>query len=287
MAKKMGLGRGLDALLPEADDQENLVREIPVSEIDRNPSQPRRKFDEEALQSLSDSIRQSGVLSPLLVVQADGRYRLVAGERRLRASLMAGLRTVPCVVRDFTRQQEMEAALVENLQREDLDPMEEAEGIRALMEQCGYTQEKAAERLGKSRPAVANSLRLLTLEDEITAEVRSGRLSAGHARVLCGIHDKDARLRLFHRVMNERLNVRQLELLAADLAAGVKPKPGKKPPRPLSVELKDMQDRLRNAVGVQRVSIQGGEKRGRVILSYASAEELELIYAALETLEGK
>ena len=287
MPKKMGLGRGLDALLPEIEEQENVVREIAIADIDRNPQQPRRDFDEEALKSLSESIRASGVLTPLLVVQTGARYRLVAGERRLRASLMAGLQTVPCVVRDFSRQQEMEATLVENLQREDLNPVEEAEGIRALMEQCGYTQEKAAERLGKSRPAVANSLRLLNLEKEILAEVRSGKLSAGHARVLAGIHDSEDRKALFRRALNEHLSVRQLEMLAADLAAGVRVQPRKQAPKSLSLELRDMQERLRTAVGVQRVTIQGGDKRGKVILSYRSAEELDLIYAALETLEGR
>ena len=184
MPKKMGLGRGLDALLPEIEEQENVVREIAIADIDRNPQQPRRDFDEEALKSLSESIRASGVLTPLLVVQTGARYRLVAGERRLRASLMAGLQTVPCVVRDFSRQQEMEATLVENLQREDLNPVEEAEGIRALMEQCGYTQEKAAERLGKSRPAVANLMRLLSLPKDVRAMVSAGTLSPGHARAL-------------------------------------------------------------------------------------------------------
>ena len=287
MPKKMGLGRGLDALLPEIEEQENVVRDIAIADIDRNPQQPRRDFDEEALKSLSESIRASGVLTPLLVVQTGARYRLVAGERRLRASLMAGLQTVPCVVRDFSRQQEMEATLVENLQREDLNPVEEAEGIRALMEQCGYTQEKAAERLGKSRPAVANSLRLLNLEKEILAEVRSGKLSAGHARVLAGIHDPEDRKVLFRRALNEHLSVRQLEMLAADLAAGVRVQPRKQAPKSLSLELRDMQERLRTAVGVQRVTIQGGDKRGKVILSYRSAEELDLIYAALETLEGR
>ena len=287
MAKKMGLGRGLDALLPEFEEQETGIREIPVSEIDRNPQQPRRSFDEESLKGLSESIRESGVLNPLLVIQTGKRYRLVAGERRLRASLMAGLQTVPCIVRDFSRQQEMEAALVENLQREDLNPIEEAEGIRALMDECGYTQEQAAERLGKSRPAIANSLRLLTLEDEITAEVRAGNLSAGHARVLAGIHDADTRKALFRKAMNEHLNVRQLELLAADVAAGVPITPKQKIPKALSLELKDMQERLRSAVGVRRVAIQGGDKRGKVILSYRNAEELDLIYAALEKLEGR
>lgn len=287
MPKKMGLGRGLDALLPEIEEQENVVREIAIADIDRNPQQPRRDFDEEALKSLSESIRASGVLTPLLVVQTGARYRLVAGERRLRASLMAGLQTVPCVVRDFTRQQEMEATLVENLQREDLNPVEEAEGIRALMEQCGYTQEKAAERLGKSRPAVANSLRLLNLDKEILAEVRSGKLPAGHARVLAGIHDPEDRKALFRKALNEHLSVRQLEMLAADLAAGVRVQPRKQAQKSLSLELRDMQERLRTAVGIQRVTIQGGDKRGKVILSYRSAEELDLIYAALETLEGR
>ena len=287
MPKKMGLGRGLDALLPEIEEQETGVREIPVTEIDRNPRQPRRAFDEEALKSLGESIRVSGVLTPLLVVQTGQRYRLVAGERRLRAAMMAGLQTVPCVVHDFTRQQEMEAALVENLQREDLNPVEEAEGIRALMEQCGYTQEKAAERLGKSRPAVANSLRLLTLEDEITDAVRSGSLSAGHARVLAGIHDTEARKTLFRKALNDHLNVRQLELLAADLAAGVKVTPKKKAPKTLSLELKDMQERLRTVIGVKNVAIQGGDKHGKVVLNYRNAEELDLIYAALEKLEGR
>ena len=288
MPQKLGLGRGLDALLPEIEEQDASIREISVTEIDRNPQQPRRTFDEEALKSLSDSIKQSGVLTPLLVVQDGRRYRLVAGERRLRASLMAGLQTVPCVVRDFTRQQEMEAALVENLQREDLNPIEEAQGIRALMEQCGYTQEQAAERLGKSRPAVANSLRLLSLEDEITDAVRTGALSAGHARVLAGIRDKEERKALFRKALNEHLSVRQLEMLAADLAAGVKFAPSKKKaPKTLSLELKDMQERLRSVIGVKNVTIQGGEKRGKVVLNYRSAEELELIYAALETLERR
>ena len=287
MPKKMGLGRGLDALLPELDEQETPVREIALSEIDRNPHQPRQSFDEEALKGLSESIRQSGVLSPLLVVREGARYRLVAGERRMRAALMAGLTTVPCVVRDFTRQQEMEAALVENLQREDLNPIDEAEGIRALMDQCGYTQEKAAERLGKSRPAVANSLRLLNLDREIRDAVRAGELSAGHARVLAGIRDSGLRTQLFQRTLHERLSVRQLELLAADAAAGVPPKPEKKAPKALPLELKNMQERLRSAVGVRSVAIKGSAKRGKVSLSYTDEEERELIYAALETLEGK
>ena len=286
--KKMGLGRGLDALLPELDTDENSIRQIPLNEIDRNPRQPRAAFDEDALKALSDSIRQTGVLQPLLVTQEDsGRYQIVAGERRFRAARMAGLSEVPCVVRQMTPQQVMEAALVENLQREDLNPMEEAEGIRSLMDQAHYTQEQVAERLGRSRPAVANTLRLLTLPADMQEAVRTGRLSAGHGRALAGIRDDGARQALFQKALRDNLSVRQLEMLAADQETV----PDKVPSRPrhtvLAPELQDMQERLRSAVGIRRVTLKGSGKKGSVVLSYDSAEELEMIYAALETLEGK
>ena len=286
--KKMGLGRGLDALLPELDTDENSIRQIPLNEIDRNPRQPRATFDEDALKALSDSIRQTGVLQPLLVTQEDsGRYQIVAGERRFRAARMAGLSEVPCVVRQMTPQQVIEAALVENLQREDLNPMEEAEGIRSLMDQAHYTQEQVAERLGRSRPAVANTLRLLTLPADMQTAVRTGRLSAGHGRALAGIRDDGARQALFQKALRDNLSVRQLEMLAADQETV----PDKVPSRPrhtvLAPELQDMQERLRSAVGIRRVTLKGSGKKGSVVLSYDSAEELEMIYAALETLEGK
>ncbi len=286
--KKMGLGRGLDALLPELDTDENSIRQIPLNEIDRNPRQPRAAFDEDALKALSDSIRQTGVLQPLLVTQEDsGRYQIVAGERRFRAARMAGLSEVPCVVRQMTPQQVMEAALVENLQREDLNPMEEAEGIRSLMDQAHYTQEQVSERLGRSRPAVANTLRLLTLPADMQEAVRTGRLSAGHGRALAGIRDDGARQALFQKALRDNLSVRQLEMLAADQETV----PDKVPSRPrhtvLAPELQDMQERLRSAVGIRRVTLKGSGKKGSVVLSYDSAEELEMIYAALETLEGK
>ena len=163
--KKTGLGRGLDALLPDIGGDEGGVRQIPLSQIDRNPGQPRQAFDDDSLAALSESIKSSGILQPLLVTEEEtGRYTIVAGERRFRAARLAGLSEVPCLVRDMTKEQVMEAALIENLQREDLNPVEAAEGIQALIDRCGYTQEQAAKRLGQSRPAVANTLRLLTLE---------------------------------------------------------------------------------------------------------------------------
>ena len=190
MAKKTGLGRGLDALLPDTNDTETGVRLIPLTELDRNPDQPRREFDEEALQALAESMKEAGVLQPLLVVEAQGRFRIVAGERRFRAARMAGLDAVPCIVREMTAQEQMEAALIENIQREDLNPMEEAAAVRQLMDACRYTQEQAAKRLGKSRPAVANLLRLLSLPEEVQSQVAAGRVSAGHARVLAGLEDR-------------------------------------------------------------------------------------------------
>ena len=281
MATKHGLARGLDALLPETDLPAG-VTEIAVSQLDPNPDQPRRTFDTQALEALAESIRQAGVLQPLLVVENGARYRIVAGERRYRAARMAGLQSVPCVVRDMTEQERMEAALIENLQREDLNPIEEAAGIRALMEECGYTQELAAKRVGRSRPAVANLLRLLQLPESIREMVKAGELSAGHARVLAGLADESRQLALAERAVREGMSVRELEKLAAQTME----KPAKPEPQPLPSELNDMQERLQNVLGV-RTALHGNLKKGKIILQYDSAEELEAIYEAMERLENE
>ena len=200
--KKLGLGRGLDALLPDTGAEESGVRQIPLSQIDRNPGQPRVRFDDESLSSLSESIRSSGILQPLLVTEQDsGRYTIVAGERRFRAARMAGLTDVPCLVRTMTREEILAAALIENLQREDLNPVEAAEGIRALMDECSLTQEQIAARLGQSRPAIANTLRLLSLDSEMQNALRAGKLSAAHGRVLAGVRDEAFRKALFQRAL--------------------------------------------------------------------------------------
>lgn len=281
MATKHGLARGLDALLPETDLPAG-VTEIAVSQLDPNPDQPRRTFDTQALEALAESIRQAGVLQPLLVVENGARYRIVAGERRYRAARMAGLQSVPCVVRDMTEQERMEAALIENLQREDLNPIEEAAGIRALMEECGYTQELAAKRVGRSRPAVANLLRLLQLPESIRELVKAGELSAGHARVLARLADESRQLALAERAVREGMSVRELEKLAAQTME----KPAKPEPKPLPSELNDMQERLQNVLGV-RTALHGNLKKGKIILQYDSAEELEAIYEAMERLENE
>lgn len=281
--KKTGLGRGLDVLLPETDTLENTVSMISVTELDRNPDQPRREFDPETLQTLADSIREAGVLQPLLVVEKNGRYRIVAGERRFRAARMAGLDSVPCIVRDFTPEEQMEAALIENIQREDLNAIEEAAAVRQLMDACGYTQEKAAKRLGKSRPAVANLLRLLSLPEAVQAYVTAGKLSAGHARVLAGLEDAAMQASLAEQTVREGLSVRALEKLAARPAPVVKEKPA---PRPLPLELQDMENKMRENLGL-RTTIKGNRKHGKIILQYCNEDELERLYQCMEWLEER
>ena len=279
--KRGGLGRGLDVLLPQTDSLlETVVRDIAIDDIDPNSEQPRRDFDKTALEQLADSIREAGVLSPILVVEDGLRYRIVAGERRYRASRLAGLTSIPCIVRDMTTAQQMEAALIENLQREDLNPIEEAMAIRSLMQECGYTQEQAAQKLGKSRPVVANSLRLLNLPKEITDLVVSGDLSAGHARVLAGLNDRKKQLELAHQCVTLGYSVRKLEEMAKD-----KPKEGvaRKKVRILSAELDSLQNSMREALGLKTV-LSGTEKKGKITLSYNSAEELEHLYEVIGRL---
>lgn len=289
-AKKKGLGRGLDALLPEADELlPNVVQEIPVGDIDPNTEQPRRSFPEEAMTQLSASVKEQGILQPLLVVeQPGGRYRIVAGERRWRAARQAGLATVPCMVRDMDMIRQMEVSLIENLQREDLNPMEEAAAIRALMQQCGYTQETVAARLSKSRPVIANLLRLLTLPKEVAQMVREGQLSAGHARVLAGLEREEDKIALARETLAKGYSVRQLEQLAAlrrEAESHGQAAHKVKNARPLPPELKELEGRVRETLGM-RATLSGNAKKGKIVLQYYSQEELERLYEVLEKLDS-
>ena len=280
MKKTHGLGRGLDSLLPGTDDPELTIQELDIDIIDPNPEQPRRTFNKESISQLAQSIRDQGVLQPLLVVPRNGgRYRIIAGERRYRASREAGLKTVPCVIRDMDVIQQMEVALIENLQREDLNPLDAAQGIRALMQQCGYTQEKVALRLGKSRPAVANLLRLLTLPDSVTEMVRDGKLSAGHARVLAGLSKDEEKIALAKRTVEEDLSVRQLEQIAA---AKKDKQPAKKERkiRVLTAELRELQECLLEKTGM-KTTLTGTVNKGKIVLTYSSKAELETLYELL------
>ena len=283
MAKKThGLGRGLDSLFAGSEDWGTSIQEIPVGELDPNPDQPRRTFSEESIGQLADSIREQGVLQPLLVAPSGGgRYMIIAGERRFRAGRAAGLATLPCIVKDIDVIRQREVALIENLQREDLNPIEAARGIKALMDQCGYTQEKIGERLGKSRPAIANMIRLLQLPDEVSEMVKDGLLSAGHARVLIGIPDKETQLRLARKAVDEGLNVRQMEQLAKTTAG----KPKKKAaPKQLPAELGELQDKIRRKTGLKS-TLTGSIKKGRIVLQYSTREELEHLNDILDMLE--
>jgi len=286
MPRKTGLGRGLDALLPDVEttlthldspdssDPLDAVIDIPIHSIDPNPNQPRRTFDPESLSALSASIQSSGILSPILVAREGNRYTLIAGERRWRAARLANLTTVPAIVRDWDEIKRQEAALIENIQRDDLNPIEEAQGIARLIDQYSFTQEAIAERLGKSRPAVTNLLRLLTLPDFIQKAITDGTLSAGHARVLAGISDAEIQKMLFEKTINLHWSVRQLEMAARDAA---KPKEEEKQKPSLPVEYNELGDAIRNATGL-KVHFSGSKEKGKVILEYNDPESLQKLW---------
>jgi len=283
--KKTGLGRGLDVLLPQNETIfETVIQDIDVTDIEPSKTQPRRKFDEEAMEQLAGSIRQSGILSPLLVVKQGSMFRIVAGERRYRAAKMAGLSSVPCIVRGMTTVEQMEATLIENLQREDLNAIEEATAIHCLMKECGYTQEEIANRLGKSRPAVANLLRLLTLPEEIMNMVITQELSVGHAKVLAGISSVSRQIELAHQCVLHDYSVRKLEGMAQKADVQRETAPAPESSRSLSAELAALQNTIRKALGV-KATLMGNEKKGKILLAYSSVEELNHIFEVIGRLD--
>ena len=291
MGRKMGLGRGLSAILPDVEDVVEAVEsaesrlsapadavvELPLGDIDPNRSQPRKHFDDEALSALSDSIRHSGVISPILVARDGARYTIIAGERRWRAARMAGLATIPAIIREWDEIRRQEAALIENIQRENLNPIEEAQGVYVLMNECAATQESIAERLGRSRSAVANSLRLLSLPKAIQQAVAQGVISAGHGRVLAGVADKAVQAQLFEQAVKHGWSVRQLE----EAARRTPEKKEKRRQEPLPAEYDELADRLRSATGL-KVSLQGTQSKGRIVLEYTSQEELQRLWDWME-----
>ena len=286
-AKKKGLGRGLDALLPEADELlPNVVQEIPVGDIDPNTEQPRRSFPEEAMTQLSASVKEQGILQPLLVVeQPGGRYRIVAGERRWRAARQAGLATVPCIVRDMDMIRQMEVSLIENLQREDLNPAEEARGYQTLMEEYGLTQEQVAERMGKSRPAVTNTLRLLALPEDLLTMVEEGTLSAGHARAILGAPTQALQREVAKHVVERGLSVRQTEALVKTIQKQQE-RPKEKGRDEISLYLGELEKSLSGRLG-RKVTISHHGKKGKVQLEYYSSEDLEVLLTLLDQQHGE
>lgn len=283
--KQRGLGRGLGALLTDysENDAAQAVTSLPLQRIEPNPNQPRKRFDEVELQALADSIAQHGLLQPLAVRDmGNGYYQIIAGERRWRACRLAGLSEVPVTVVEADDRTVMELALVENLQREDLNPMEEAKGYRVLLEEYGLTQEQAAQQVGKSRSAVANALRLLTLSDEVRALVENGELTAGHARALLTLPNGRLQKAAAQKILALRLSVRQAEAMCKRMAAEEKPK---EEPEPLAVDyIAECEKHLTRRLG-RRVHIVNGKRKGRVELDFYGDDDLQKLYEALCALK--
>ena len=304
---KHGLGRGLDALFSiYQDEEENAVEkqaaiekvmekkqveevsrdgvvELDMKLIDPNKDQPRKKFDAASLRELSESIKQHGVIQPIIVTKSsDNRYTIVAGERRFRACLNAGLKVIPAIIKDFSKQQMQEIALIENLQREDLNPIEAGKAIRQLMDNYGFTQEAVADRIGKSRPLVANTLRLLSLTPEVISFIENGQLSAGHGKCLVVITDPAKQIDLAKFAIENKLSVRDFEKLVKD-AQNVKiAEPKKKIIQ--SIELKELGHRIQRLFRT-KVVIHGDDNKGKISIDYFTSDDLDRICSFISKLE--
>ncbi len=281
--KKSGLGKGLDALFLDnsTENQSGSVTQLSLNEIEPNRDQPRKHFDEEALSELSESIAMHGVIQPLLVRPiSDGGYQLIAGERRWRASRMAGLTQVPVVIREMTDSEAMELALIENLQREDLNPVEEAEGFKLLMDTYSLTQEQAAERVGKSRPAVANALRLLSLPAKVITLLKEGKLSSGHARALLPLKDEKTMLLLCKEIEEKDLSVRETERAVKNLLSEKKEKK-EKAPKKRDPYYDECELSIREALGRKaNINLAKGDK-GTIEIEFFGKDDLKKILKGL------
>ncbi|MCQ6276655.1 ParB/RepB/Spo0J family partition protein [Bacillus sp. V3B] len=283
MAK--GLGKGLDAFFSNAEvDQEEVIKEISIKTCRPNPYQPRKVFDIEAIEELKQSILEHGILQPLIVRKAIKGYEIVVGERRFRAAKAAGLEKVPVVIREMTEQQMMELAVLENLQREDLTPIEEAAAYQLLMEKLKVTQEELAKRLGKSRPHIANHVRLLTLPTKIQELISEGEISMGHGRAILGLQNKESIPVVVEKILKEGLNVRQLEQLVQQLNENVS-RETKKPIKEKDVFIKEQESTLRERFGTT-VHIKQTKNKGKIEIEFFSKDDLDRILEMLETKQG-
>jgi ParB family transcriptional regulator, chromosome partitioning protein len=280
MAK--GLGKGINALFSNMEvSQEETVQEIKLNDIRPNPYQPRKTFEQVAINELKESILQHGILQPIVVRKSIKGFEIVVGERRFRAAKEAKLTTIPAVVRSLTEQQMMELALLENLQREDLTPIEEAQAYQTLMNQLDFTQEALAKRLGKSRPHIANHIRLLTLPASIQQLISEGKLSMGHGRTLLGLKKRDTMNQLAEKIVREQLNVRQVELIVQQLNNNV-PRETKKQKPEKDIFIKERETFLQEYFGTS-VSIRKQKEKGKIEIEFFSQDDLDRILELLET----
>lgn len=287
---KTGLGRGLDSLLKVYDEETETkkveepinsytmrhgdVEKIDINKIYTNPNQPRKNFDKESLTELAESIRIHGLIQPIVVNEMPDGYMIIAGERRFRACKLCGLKEIDAVVKNYSNKQIAEIAIIENLQREDLNPVEVAKGIKKLMDEYGLTQEKVAERLGKSRSAIANSLRILTLYPEVIELIEKGKISFGHAKILAAITDYATQLILAKKIAKDKLTVRDLEKEVDSILGNKKKKKIAKLP---SEELQDFISEMQRKLGT-KVTVIGNDKKGRIYIDYYSQDDLDRIY---------
>ncbi|MGH2442652.1 MAG: ParB/RepB/Spo0J family partition protein [Chloroflexota bacterium] len=277
---RKALGRGLDALLPATSPSGLLT--VDIDSIERNPNQPRHRFERSALDDLAASIREFGVVQPLIVTAAEeGSYRIIVGERRWRAARLAGLSRVPVVVKGVSDRQTLELALIENVQRADLNPLEEAAAYQRLVQDYGLTQQQVAQQVGKSRVAITNTLRLLVLPETLKRAVIENRISEGHGRALLALSDQQAQLAMLERIERDDLSVRQTEALVRRHLAQPPPVQAD---RPLNPDIQAVEDDLRRALGT-RVRLQPGKRGGRIVIEYYSEEDFQSLYRRLAGLE--
>ena len=296
--KAKGLGKGLSALFSETEedygksllfDEEKThssgedVKQIEISSIFANPNQPRKVFDQTALQELADSIAKHGVIMPIIVNKSGDRYMIIAGERRFRASKLAGLSTVPVIVKNYNERQIKEISLIENLQREDLNPIEAATAMRSLMEDYGMTQEDLADRIGKSRPAIANTLRLLNLSQDVIKLVANGTLSAGHARAIISLPQQD-QIKFAQSAIKDGLSVRDVEKKVKEFFEPPEVKAKKKIKQELSNELKELIMDMQRVLGT-KVNAIGNDKKGRIYIDYYTRDDLDRLSDIVEMLK--
>lgn len=284
-SKKRGLGRGLSALIPDNPEndlfkeevKEGQIVELNISDIVSNKKQPRKEFEEESLDELKDSIKKYGIIQPIVVRKVNNKYEIIAGERRWRAAKKAKLKKVPCIVKDADEKESLKLALIENIQRQDLNPIEEANAYKALMDNYNLKQDEIAEAVGKSRAYISNTLRLLNLDKEILGYLEEGKISTGHGKALLGIKNKEKRLEVAKEIINNSLNVRDAERLVSKTKVKKASKIRKEEKDPF---VKEIEDRLIMALGT-KVNLKSGKKGGRIEIEYYSEEDLERIFEVI------